>query len=211
MRIGKAPITVKWIDINMGDAQAPNYRPRLVAREVNTYKRDDLFAATPPLEALKMIISMIATANKGDLIMVNDISRAFFHAKVTRDVYVQLPKEDKQQGEEETCGKLRFSMYGTRDAAQNWHNEYTQQLVDVGFQQGLASPCIFYYPEKEIRSYVHGEGLCEHWGCGGINVDASQVGKQIPSENPATWPRARTTIEDIQPDYNLAQPPWYHV
>ena len=36
-------------------------------------------------------------------------------------------------------------------------NEYTQQLVDVGFQQGLASPCIFYHPEKKIRSYVHGD------------------------------------------------------
>ena len=89
--------------------------------------------------------------------MVNGISRAFFHAKVTRDVYVQVPDEDKGQGEEDMCGKLRFSMYGTRDAAQNWHNEYTKQLVDVGFQQGLASPCIFYHPEKKIRSYVHGD------------------------------------------------------
>ena len=49
---GKAPITVRWIDINKGDQENPNYRSRLVAREINTYKRDDLFAATPPLEAL---------------------------------------------------------------------------------------------------------------------------------------------------------------
>ena len=129
----------------------------MVAREINTYKRDDLFAATPPLEALKIIISTIAIANKGDLIMVNDISRTFSHAKVTRDVYVQLPEEDKLQGEDEMCGKFRFSMHGTRDAAHNLHNEYTQQLVDVGFQQGLASPCIFYNPEKKTRIYVHGD------------------------------------------------------
>ena len=90
-KTGKGPISVRWIDINKGDAQSPNYRSRLVAREINTYKRDDLFAATPPLEALKMIISMAATGNRGEVIMVNDISRAFFHAKVTRDVYVQLP------------------------------------------------------------------------------------------------------------------------
>ena len=47
-RIGKQPIGVRWIDINKGDSKNPNYRSRLVAREINTYKRDDLFAATPP-------------------------------------------------------------------------------------------------------------------------------------------------------------------
>ena len=62
------------------------------------------------MEALKLIIAMTATANKGEVIMVNDISRAFFHAKVTRDVYVQLPNEDRAPGEEGMCGKLRFSM-----------------------------------------------------------------------------------------------------
>ena len=121
---GRKPISTRWIDINKGDVSNPNYRSRLVAREINTHKRNDLFAATPPLEALKMIPAMTATANKGESIMINDISRAFFHAKVKRNVYVQLPPEDQLPGEEQLCGKLRFSMYGTRDAAQNWFQEY---------------------------------------------------------------------------------------
>ena len=45
---GKNPISTRWIDINKGDASSPNYRSRLVAREINTHKREDLFAATPP-------------------------------------------------------------------------------------------------------------------------------------------------------------------
>ena len=32
MKIGKTPITVRWVDINKGDAANPHYRPRLVAR-----------------------------------------------------------------------------------------------------------------------------------------------------------------------------------
>ena len=156
-KTGRVPIIVRWIDINKGDVQSPNYRSRIVAREINTYKRNDLFAATPPLEALKMIISMTATSNQGEIIMINDIGRAFFHARVTRDVYVQLPDEDKGSGEEGLCGKLRFSMYGTRDAVQNWHNDYSQQLLDVGSQQGRAPLCIFYHPDKKIRTDVHGD------------------------------------------------------
>ena len=48
-QIGKAPISVRWIDINKGDVEKPNYRSRLVAREINIYKREDLFAATPSI------------------------------------------------------------------------------------------------------------------------------------------------------------------
>ena len=46
---GKMPIIVRWIDINNGDKEKPNYRSSVVARELNIHKREDLFAATPPL------------------------------------------------------------------------------------------------------------------------------------------------------------------
>ena len=32
---GKAPIAVRWVDINKRDSQNPNYRSRLVAKEFN--------------------------------------------------------------------------------------------------------------------------------------------------------------------------------
>ena len=154
---GRSPISVRWIDINNGDVDQPNYRSRLVAREINTHKREDLFAATPPLEALKVVLSLVSSGNKGEILMIHDISRAFFHAPAKRRVYVQLAAEDQGPGEENLCGRLNFSMYGTRDAAQNWYDAYSQHLKDIGFQQGLASPCTFYHKEKGIRTYVHGD------------------------------------------------------
>ena len=53
--------------------------------------------------------------------MVNDIIRCFFHARAKLEVFVQLPKEDMNPGEENMCGKFEYSMYGTTDAAQNWY------------------------------------------------------------------------------------------
>ena len=44
-------ITTKWIDQNKGDEESANYRARLVGSEIAKEKRDDLFAATPPLES----------------------------------------------------------------------------------------------------------------------------------------------------------------
>ena len=51
---GKGPIDTRGVDINKGDAEYEEYRSRLVAKEIKQDKRDDLFAATPPLEALKI-------------------------------------------------------------------------------------------------------------------------------------------------------------
>ena len=153
--LGERPIVVRWIDINKGDKTNPNYRLRLVAEEINTYKRDDLFTGTPPLEALKILLSITASNKKGEVVMVNDVSRAFFHAKARRDVYVQIADEDEQPGDEHMCGELNYSRHGTRDVAQNWANEYAEMLVSIGFVQGSASPCVFYHKERQIRTFVH--------------------------------------------------------
>lgn len=40
---GKTPITMKWIDRNKGDLQRPNYRSRLVCREVKRAKGAEYF------------------------------------------------------------------------------------------------------------------------------------------------------------------------
>ncbi len=39
--------------------------------------------------------------------------------------YIKLPEEDHVDG---YCGELDKSMYGTRDAAQNWEYEYAEFL-----------------------------------------------------------------------------------
>ena len=44
---GKEPIGTRWIDVNKGDDDEPDYRSHLVAQELNVKKREDLFAATP--------------------------------------------------------------------------------------------------------------------------------------------------------------------
>ena len=54
--------------------------------------------------------------------MNNDVSRAHFCAPARRQVCVELPDGDKS-GHDDMVGELDFSMYGTRDAAQNWGEE----------------------------------------------------------------------------------------
>ena len=146
--------------MNKGDEDNLNIRARLVAQEYSQGKLSAIFAATPPLEAKKVLLSLAVTEGIGfgegwqyklDFI---DIKRAYFYAPAKRDVYVKLPMEDFTEG---YCGKLNKSMYGTRDASLNWENEYIRFMESAGFVRGLSSPCLFYHPGKDIRAVVYGD------------------------------------------------------
>ena len=163
LEAGHKIIKVRWIDTNKGDDINPNMRSRLVAKEFNfaDKNRTDLFAATPPLEVLKSILSWVASNQEDDqddpvCLLYVDVRRAYFHAKVKTETYVELPDEDKHQGED-VAGKLRLSLYGTREAASNWEEEYSEHLIKEGFIKGKANPCIFRHKDKNIKTVVHGD------------------------------------------------------
>ena len=75
--------------------------------------------------------------------MYADVSRAYLYAKAVRPIYVRLPEEDMEEGDESRCGKLMMSMYGTREVAMNWALEYGDILRAAGYEQGKANPCLF--------------------------------------------------------------------
>jgi hypothetical protein len=125
-------ITTKWIDQNKGDETDPNYRARLVGREIAKEKRDDSLAATPPLESLNAIIHVCASRQRRrhpHRIMSIDVKRAYFYAPATRPLFIAIPKEDWEEGGEVNVAQLILSLYGTRDAAMNWANTFTDFLV----------------------------------------------------------------------------------
>ena len=98
-KTGKKPIAVRWIDMNKGDDENPDYRSRLVGKELNDGQMGGLFAGTPPLEALRFLVHEAATVRSGEamgskVIMVNDVAGAFFEAPAMRDICIVIPKED---------------------------------------------------------------------------------------------------------------------
>ena len=83
-------------------------------------------AATPPLEAARLLLPELATRRRAapgepgcrrkrvqGKAMVIDVRKAHLHACVNRDIYVALPPEVAEPG---MCAKLARSLYGTRDA-----------------------------------------------------------------------------------------------
>ena len=162
-RNGWRIIPTRWIAINKGSAQDPCYRSRLVAKEFNTGAQEGLFAATPPLEAVRLLLSDVATArrerpNEDRVVMVNDVARAFFEAPMKRYVCVELPPQARAENDaEDYVGLLLMSLYGTRDAAANFQAEVRKFMLSQGFRQAPYSPSIFWHPARYLRTLVHGD------------------------------------------------------
>ena len=161
----RAPITLKWVDRNKGDTTRENYRSRLVVREIKSQGQAALipeyalFSSMPPLEALKLLCSLLVTlrvSRRGGKLSLKltDISRAHFYGRAARRIFVTLPEGDESPGE---CGLLNKTMYGTRDASATWQRDYTELLETNEFSVGRAWPCIFTHKERDIRLLVHGD------------------------------------------------------
>ena len=125
---------IKWVDTDKAFAEEPmQIRSRMCAREFKSDDRPDLYAGTPPLEALKAIISIAADNKEKFSIMHIDVSRAYFHAKAQRPVLIRQPVDDRMGTAAEKEGLMKKSMYGTRDAASNWERDWQEHVRNWGF------------------------------------------------------------------------------
>ena len=90
-KTGKQPVNVKWVE----------FRRSWIAK---------WFAATPPIEALRVILVIAAAGcSEGQAprkFLHIDVSRAHWYPTATRDVYVRLPLEDPRGGDASVRGKL---------------------------------------------------------------------------------------------------------
>jgi hypothetical protein len=166
---GRGPVGVRWVDVDKGFGV---HRSRLVAKDFKPRNKVDdkegLFAATPPLELVKMLLLKSARPsrrNKGvRKVMFIDISKAHLYAPMQEEDFVEYPSERYKEGK---CAKLLYTLYGMRPAASNWEKEYSGTLVQHGFTPGKATVVAFYHKERDVRIVVQGvqqlgrgDGLC---------------------------------------------------
>ena len=128
--------------IKVRDRQNVNVRSRLVKKKINTCKEEGLFAATPPLEALRMLLTATVTGKHrcGKLIKSMYGTRAAAHdwqAEVTR-----------------TMKKLRFNQ-GKASMCVFWHQQKDNKALVHGddfVSSGESGTCVAVQgAEDEVR------------------------------------------------------------
>ena len=126
---GAKRIRSKWIDDY--SASGIEVKSRLVATEVAYGSRDDCFAGTPPLKALRLVLSLAAT--RGRRLALFDVVAAFVHAVIDELVILLLPGG---LGAGRTA-VLHKALYGTRKASRLWQRFLRDVLAEVGWKASV--------------------------------------------------------------------------
>ena len=96
-------VGVRWVKVRKGIREAPKVRCRLIAQEsAGSEARDDLFAGTPPLAAMRYVLSEAASRgiriSRQRKIKVIDVKNVFLHGGIRRSVHRELPPADEHNG-----------------------------------------------------------------------------------------------------------------
>ena len=124
--------------------------------------RQDTYAGTPPLKAVRLLIAITASLpgkpGEGErLIGLHDVSGAFYHADLDEDIAVIPP-----DGEEEDRGvlwQLLKAMYGTRRASFLFQALVIRVLESAGFHRIVITVQVYWHPDgNSLRSVTAGRG-----------------------------------------------------
>ncbi len=147
-------IGVRWVHVQKGS----RVRSRLVGQEFANEKRDDLYAGTPPLAAMRYMASDYMSrghASYARKLAVIDVKRAFLHGTMERDLYIRLPPEDKYAQSGLYLGRLRKSLYGTRDAPLAWQKVVQGVMKELEFHSDVVAPGMYSHIRRDLRVITH--------------------------------------------------------
>ena len=77
--------------------------------------------------------------------------------EVRRELYIEIPEEDREEGDGDCVGRLNRNMHGFRDAPNGWQDDWQQLVKSVGYKVGVANPALFQNPNRAARGAVHGD------------------------------------------------------
>ena len=107
---GAKAVSLRWIDTDKGGAGRPNYRSRLVVREIKKGMTEsdvpsaaERFSGMPPLESVTGLLSLFVShsheeANGKRTLAMYDMSCAHFHGGLVRRVLCKTPEDERKRG-----------------------------------------------------------------------------------------------------------------
>ena len=149
-------VSTKWVFTvkTKSDGSVERFKARLVARGFSQeYGTDytETFAPTVRMDTLRLFLAIVA---KFDLECCQfDIKNAFTESHLKEDIYL-APPEGVEVKKGKVLKALR-SLYGLKQASRDWSLLLKSFLIESGFHQSLADPCLYVHPERRIWLLVY--------------------------------------------------------
>uniref|UniRef100_A0A2D4NPE1 Reverse transcriptase Ty1/copia-type domain-containing protein n=2 Tax=Micrurus surinamensis TaxID=129470 RepID=A0A2D4NPE1_MICSU len=140
---GERAIGCKWVyKIKPSVDGTVSHKARLVAQGFvqSDMDYDEVFA--PSLRANTLRAALVCVAKNKYKINHVDVETAYLHAPLQHTVYMKKPLGLKDDGKTDYW-KLKKSLYGLKQSSYEWNKCIVKELVSIGFEAGIADPCLF--------------------------------------------------------------------
>ena len=147
-------ISTRWVKVRKSDGAV---RCRIVVRGYTQQveDRDELFASTPSLTTLKLLLTLSSAF--GWHIATGDVSTAFLHAAVDGDIYVIPPLEYYPEGN--VLWKLKRALYGLRNSPKLWQQHFAACVEKYGFVRMKSDPNLYVRSTKKLYVLAYVDDL----------------------------------------------------
>jgi hypothetical protein len=144
-------VSTKWVfTVKLTvNGEIERFKARLVARGFSQVQGEDFhetFAPTVRMDTLRIFLAIVAAENLECRLF--DIKNAFTESELRERVFLSAP-----QGVVVKRGyvlRVLRSLYGLKQAARDWNLLARQFLLETGFQQSLAEPCLYTHKQRGI-------------------------------------------------------------
>ena len=141
---GRKPVSSKWCFTYKTDKEGKitKLKARLVARGFTQIRDVDYTHSSSPCPSSASVKLILAVANEKDLPLRHfDVAQAYIRASLDEEVYMKLPGGCGEKSRKTT--KLERAIYGLKQSGRKWGHLCADSLIEHGFEQCKADPCVF--------------------------------------------------------------------
>lgn len=150
-------ISNKWVFKTKlhNDGTIEREKARLCAKGFSQVQYTDFNETFAPVMKYKSLRTLLAIATiKNYEIEHLDVQTAFLNATLKEDIYMKQPEYyeiHSKDGKELVC-KLKKSIYGLKQASNEWNKEVSNTIQSFGFNQCKSDTCV--YVKRSIKNNV---------------------------------------------------------
>ena len=114
----------------------------------------ETFSPTARVTSVRMLMQI---AVQDDLLVHQmDVKTAYLNAPIDCEIYIEQPDgyEVYDKGGEKLVCKLNKSRYGLKQSGRNWNSMLHVYLLDEGFEQSQADPCVYTRFRNDAKAII---------------------------------------------------------